>query len=58
MNLRGITKFVSQSSTPTYPSINNTTTTALPGTEAMNPLGVITETPSGIDINNWWLSKV
>lgn len=60
MNLRGIAKFVSCTSTPTYPSINsiNNTTSISVGTEAMTPLGVITETPSGIDINSWWLSKV
>ena len=60
MNLRGIAKFVSCTSTPTYPSINsiNNTTSISVGTEAMTPPGVITETPSGIDINSWWLSKV
>lgn len=56
-DLRGIAKIISSPIKVNYSSFG-TNTTYIAGTEAINPLGNITETPSGIDINSWWLSKV
>ena len=56
-NLRGIAKIISSSNKVNYSSFS-TKSTYMPGTEAINPLSNITETPSGVDINNWWLNKV
>ena len=56
-NLRGIAKIISSSNKVNYSSFS-TKNTYMPGTEAINPLSNITETPSGVDINNWWLNKV
>lgn len=59
-NLRGISKIISQLPTSSHSSFNNNTQTKskLKVTETIAPTNAITETSSGVDINEWWENKV